>query len=91
MATKRKQQAGYLAYIDTLCSGLVPCKVIEVVVPGSGRSATEGCITVKVTEKRRGFYVGEIVKNNSASEIIPRSHVRRSGVGYRINVNYDWK
>ena len=83
-------KAGQLAYIDTLCSGLVPCKVLEVVEPGSGRSATAGNIKIEVTEKRRGYFVGCVVKHNSASEIIPRSHVRKSGSGYRINVNYNW-
>lgn len=83
-------KAGQLAYLDTLCSGLVPCKVLEVVEPGSGKYATTGNIKVRVTAKRRGYFVGCIVKHNAASKIIPRSHVRKSGSGHRINVNYNW-
>lgn len=83
-------KAGELAYIDTLCSGLVPCKVLEVVQPGSGEYATVGNIKVKITAKRRRYFIGDIIKHNSASKIIPRSHIRKSGGKYRINSFYQW-
>ena len=83
-------KANELAYIDTLCSGLVPCKVLEVVETGSGEYATAGNIKVKITAKRRGYFVGDVVKHNAASKIIPRSHVYKSGGKYRINSCYRW-
>jgi hypothetical protein len=68
---------GTLAYIDTLRSGLVPCKVLEVIEGGGGES-TDGKIKVKVTAKRDGFERGAI-EYGHASRIIPRDMVKLSG------------
>lgn len=82
--------AGAFAYIDTLMSGLVPCKVVEVRQSGSGRQASSGVVLAKVTADRRGYKRGEFVFGG-ASHIVPRDRVRRSKHATFVSVDYTWR
>ena len=81
---------GTLAYFDTLCSGLVPCKVTEVREPGSGRQVTSGFVVAKVTAERGPYKRGELV-HASAAYVVPRKMVRRSRGRVVVGVNYGWR
>jgi len=81
--------AGALAYLDTMFAGLVPVKVLAVDEPADGHMVA-GSLTVKVTAARRGYRRGEIIADQKAHQVVPRSHrYVRSGI-YRINTNYRW-
>ena len=82
-------EAGTLAYLDTLFDGLVPCKVIEVAYPGNGRVFSSGEITVRITADRGAYKKGELL-TEKASQVVPRSHVRRTSGHARINSLYEW-
>lgn len=68
---------GSLAYIDGF-NGLVPCKVIAIkrIVDRAPSLRMTDC-TVKVTARRYGYKLGEIV-TYSASLVVPRKSVYRS-------------
>lgn len=80
---------GTKAFIDTF-AGLVPCTVVEVKKPGSGKSVTEGEIVVKITKTVGAYKKGEIL-TRAASKIVPKSHVvnlRSRTKAQRINTLY---
>lgn len=63
---------GTLAYFDSLRSGLVPCKVVDI---QPGRVAVVE-ITAIVTANRYAYKRGERI-TFSGTHIIPRKHVKR--------------
>lgn len=82
--------AGELAYIDCF-TGLVPCKVLQVVESGTPtQCVTSGNLTVRVTAKRGAYRVGEVIENQTCHKIVPRAMVRVSGGKYRVNTSYQW-
>lgn len=82
-------RAGELAYYDTF-SGLIPCKVIEVILWGSGKTIQSGKVKIKLTADRQAYKRGEILEV-TADNVIPRNHIRTSSGKYKINVYYEWK
>ena len=79
-------KAGERAFVDSI-EGLLKCKVLEVIEPGSGRKCTQGKVRVRLTDSRRRGTECTTV----ASRVVPRSMVRcRSGF-FKINVNFAWE
>lgn len=81
--------AGDLAYIDTLRSGLVPCKVVSVSYERHFGNDWQ-VITVKVTGKRPGYKRGDVT-TGTRSTIIPRDHIFTRAGQYRILAGYIWE
>lgn len=75
---------GTLAYLDSLYSGLVPCKVIDITGAGDG-----GKVTVKLTASRGGYSRGETVETHPG-HVIPRDKVRTRDGQLRIITSYVW-
>lgn len=57
-----KYRAGSRCYLDFIFSGLVPAKVLRVLVSGRGFVSTEGRVEVEVTESRGPYKKGEVLK-----------------------------
>lgn len=80
-------KAGTTAKLDTF-AGLVPCKVVEVITAGDGKSGN-GKVRIKLTATVGAYEKGEILERDSAS-VIPNSHVKRGEFGYSLFTNYNY-
>lgn len=90
VADQRTYKAGTLAYYDTLCAGLVPCKVLHVEAESYGfRVATPKVLTCKITEDRGPYRKGEIMELN-AEQAPPRDMVRRTRYTYCVCTAYKY-
>jgi len=98
MTTNHSQEAGHtykpgtLAYLDTFCFGLVPCKVTRVDKggPHPGWIVGQGVeIQAKVTANRGAYHKGQTV-TLSPSHIVPRNHVIRRSYTFRVSTNFSW-
>jgi len=70
-------KSGDLAYIDTMQSGLVPCKVISMrpTVRQDGGPCVIKC--VRVTADRYGYKRGDVITSEDSGCIVPRTAVKR--------------
>lgn len=69
-----------LAYYDTF-SGLVPCRVLQVVA---------GEVTVKLTGSRRAYKRGEILTGLKNDNVVPRHRVFTRGGQAWVSTGWDW-
>ena len=63
---------GCLAYLDSITSGLVPCKVIYIETVDGYRYAT-----ITITATRRAYDKGQTVDRMLVSLVVPRDAVTR--------------
>lgn len=81
---------GTRAMYDTF-SGLVPCKVLEIVKPAYGfMAATERCIRVQLTGTRGAYKKGEVLLVQGAM-VPPKRMVRKTQFSHRIITTYSYK
>ena len=81
-----KHYAGELAYWDTLRSGLVPCRVLNVIKdPEIGMTK----VTIRVTGERKPYRLGEEHTVNSF-RVLPRSRVKKTKYGHHLLQNFRW-
>lgn len=69
-------KAGVLAYIDSMRSGLVPCKVLSIKRDTSGVMPRD-VVTFVVTATRTGYPRGHKCNSLSSRIIVPRTAVYR--------------
>ncbi len=82
--------AGARALLDAFISGMIPCKVLEVIKPGQGNRMLDGDIRIQITEDCKGYRKGEILRE-PAHDVVPRDRLYTSGYHYRINTQYEWR
>lgn len=70
-------KTGVLAYLDTLCNGLVPLKVIRVERDHRQDGKPVAHVVARITADRGAYKRGEVVTTESAVRIVPRDAVRR--------------
>jgi len=66
-----------LAYIDTLHSGLVPCKIVRIETDKRQDGKIVAHVVARVTAPRYAYKQGEIVTSEHHGRIVPRSAVRQ--------------
>lgn len=78
-------KTGDLAYLDTLCAGLVPCKVLSITRRQGDPSYahSHASVRARVTAARHGYERGEEVTVPFAS-CVPRAAVLRRKYSTRI-------
>jgi hypothetical protein len=82
--------AGAFAFFDAFTSGLVPCKVVQVIKPGQGNRVCDGSeIRIQVTEDHKAYRKGEFL-TEPAHLVVPRDRLFTRGIYYRINTQYEW-
>lgn len=86
----KQYTVGTLAFLDTVFTGLVPVKVVEVIPPGpNGRSQFCTHVISVVTEENRGFRKGERV-DFPGYDTVPREHIVRRGIYLRVRTDFEW-
>lgn len=86
----KQYKAGKKAFIDSF-GGLVPCRVVEVCKPGTGRFAG-GVVEVRILAggpMQWAYPVGSI-DQFPATSVIPCNHLVKRGYKLRIDINYEW-
>ncbi len=68
---------GDLAYVDTLHSGLVPCKIVRIDTDTRQDGKTVAHVVARITGKRDAYHVGEVISSESPGTIIPRTAIRK--------------
>lgn len=84
-------KSGSRAYIDTVQSGLIPCRVLSVDKPGNGWESCSGAVTVKVLPSAKGAFNPGLVCSFSAATIVPARQVKRRKYSTRILTGYRWE
>ena len=86
--TKATGKAGIPAYLDTISSGLIACKVV-----GATRADYGMTLIVKVTARRAGPYApGELLERCSTHFTVPRHAVRKfRSSPFRKILPYQWE
>lgn len=79
---------GTLAYLDTIATGLVPCRVVAVTTTRD--APIQQRVTARVMATRGAYRVGEFV-TMSPAHVVPRDHVYRSNYHFRIRTCYRWE
>lgn len=68
---------GDLAFLDTLCNGLVPLKVLRIESDTRQDGKPVKHVVAIVTANRGPFRRGDVITTKSPGRIVPRAAVRR--------------
>lgn len=70
-------RTGDLAYVDTLQSGLVPCKIVRINTDKRQDGKTVAHVVARITGARYAYRVGEIISSENEGHIVPRAAIRK--------------
>jgi hypothetical protein len=70
-------KTGCLAFVDTLCNGLVPCKIIRIDMDKRQDGKPVAFIVAQITAQRGPYRRGERISSESPGHIVPRDAVKR--------------
>lgn len=80
---------GTPAFLDAFISGLIPCVVTRINIPGTGQCGSASGIEARITRTCHGYTKDELI-TNSSTMIFPKERLVTRGCYLRINTQYAW-